>query len=121
MFPPFYTLCEASSAVKAVFGNNPRIFPHGIADQNTTKPYAVQQIITGFPENYLGDRPDTDNYDVQVDVYAKTVAEAANGAKVIRDAVEGAAHVTAWRGQFKDPDTSLYRYSFEVSFVTYRI
>ena len=120
MFPPFFALCEASSQVKAIFGNSPRIYPHGIADQNTPKPYAVFQIITGSPENYLGERPDIDAFDVQVDTYATTVQVAANGAKAIRDAVEGSAYVTAWRGQFKDPDTSLLRYSFEVSFLTPR-
>jgi hypothetical protein len=57
---------------------------------------------------------------VQVDVYAETVASAASGAQAIRDAIEQVAYISAWRGQFKDPDTDLYRYSFDVDFLTPR-
>lgn len=126
MFPPFFETVKDVAAVKAIFGNSPRIFPHGIADQTTQPPYAVFQIITGTPENYLGDRPDIDGYTVQVDVYAAKQGAttgptiAANGAKAIRDAIEGVAYVTAWRGQFKDPDTNLFRYSFDCDWLTPR-
>lgn len=120
MYPPFFVLCEQSAAVKSLFGASPRIYPHGQADQNTQKPYCVFQIIGGSPENYLGDLPDMDAFSVQVDVYATTVAAAANGAKAIRDAVEPSAYVVGWRGQFKDPDTNLLRYSFDVDFLTPR-
>jgi hypothetical protein len=83
-------------------------------------PYAVQQIITGNPENYLAGLPDVDGYTVQVDVYAATVASATDGAKALRDALEPVAYVARWGGQFKDPDTSLFRYSFDVEFLTPR-
>lgn len=120
MFPPFFDTVKGSTAVKAAFGNSPRIFPHGMADQNTVAPYCTFQIITGSPENFLHDRPDVDAFTLQVDVYAKTAQAASDGAKAIRDAVEGVAYITAWRGQFKDPDTTLFRYSFDVDWLTPR-
>jgi hypothetical protein len=120
MFPPFFDTVKNVAAVKAAFGNSPRIFPHGMADQNTLKPYCVFQVITGNPENYLGQLPDMDSFGVQVDVYAASPQAAADGAKAIRDAVEPVAYVDAWRGQFKDPDTTLFRFSFDVSFNTPR-
>lgn len=120
MYPPFFETLKNLAPVKSIFGTSPRIFPHGIADQNTLKPYAVFQIITGFPANYLGDLPDNDSYTVQVDVYALTAEAAANGAQAIRNGIEPVAYVTAWRGQFKDIDTNLFRYSFDVDFNTPR-
>lgn len=120
MFPPLYATVSVSSEVKAIFGNSPRIQPHGIADQNTQKPYAVWQIVTGQPENYLGQLPDIDSFLTQIDVYATTVQGAADGAKAIRDALEPVAYVVAWRGQFKDPDTNLFRYSFDCDWLTPR-
>lgn len=121
MFPPFFDTVKNVAAVKAIFGNSPRIFPHGVADQNTAKPYAVFQIITGSPENFLWPRPDMDSWGLQIDVYATTPQVAANGAEALRDAVEPVAYVTAWRGQFKDPDTTLFRYSMDIDWFTPRI
>lgn len=121
MYPPFFDTVKDVAAVKSIFGNSPRIYPHGMADQNTAKPYCVFQIITGTPENFLWARPDMDSYTLQVDVYAKTPEQAADGAEAIRDAVETVSYITAWRGQFKDPDTTLFRYSFDIDWLTPRI
>jgi hypothetical protein len=123
MFPPLYETLKADAGVKAIFGNSPRIYPHGMAPAKESPeyatPYAVQQIITGQPEWYLADRPDVDAFTTQVDVYADTVSAAAAGAQAIRDALEPVAYIT-WRGQFQDPDTELYRYSLDVDFLTPR-
>lgn len=124
MFPPLYDTVKGVAAVKAIFGTSPRIYPHGMAPAASSTgfatPYAVQQIITGEPENYLGDLPDADGFTVQVDVYAATVAAASDGAKALRDALEPVAYIIRWGGQFKDPDTALFRYSFDVEFITPR-
>ena len=84
MFPPFFESVENVAGVKAIFGNSPRVYPHGIADQNTRAPYCVFQMITGNPENYLNQLPDMDGYTVQVDVYAESPSEAADGVFGIR-------------------------------------
>lgn len=120
MFPPVFDTLKNVPAVKAVLGSSIRVFPHGMAPENVLKPYAVFQIVTGDPENYLADLPDVDNFTTQIDVYAETVASAANAARAIRDAIEPVAYVAAWRGQFKDPDTNLFRYSFDVDWITPR-
>ncbi len=120
MYPPFFETVKGLAPVKAVFGNSPRIYPHGEADQNTGKPYAVFQMINGQPENFLWHRPDADSFSMQVDVYAKTAQEAANGAQALRDGVEDYAYVVGWRGQFKDPDTNLFRFSFDIDWIVQR-
>jgi len=120
MYAPFFETVRDIAAVKIIFGNSPRIAPHGVADQNTETPYAVFQMVNGAPENFLKARPDADSYTLQIDVYAKTPQRAADGAQAIRDAIEPHAYVVAWRGQFKDPDTSLFRYSFDIDWIVQR-
>jgi hypothetical protein len=124
MFPPLFDTVKANAGVQAMFGHSPRIYPHGMApDKASTQygvPYAVFQIISGTPENYIGNLPDADEFTTQIDVYAETVADAANGARALRDAIEPVAHVVGWRGQFKDVDTQLFRYSFAVDWQTDR-
>jgi hypothetical protein len=124
MFPPVFDTVKANSGVRSVFGNSPRIYPHGMAPDKASPqygvPYAVFQVIAGVPENYLGDLPDGDEYTTQIDIYAATVADAARGAQALRDAIEPVAYVVGWRGQFKDVDTQLFRYSFDVDWMTSR-
>lgn len=121
MNPPFFTTVNVT-AVRAVFleGSELRVYPFGDSPQNGNKPYAVWQTISGSPENYLGGLPDMDNWVVQVDVYAEEVSDANDGAEVLRDALEPVAYITAWRGTSREPETRLYRYSFDVEFQTPR-
>jgi hypothetical protein len=121
---PIYELAKASAAVQALLGANPRFTPFGAAPQKGEPlygvPYAVYQTIYGSPENYLSQRPDMDNWGVQVDAYARTAPEANAVAVALREALEGVAHVTAYNGDAKDAATGLFRYSFTVEFWTPR-
>lgn len=122
MYPPLFDTIKNVAAVKAVLGSSPRVYPHGMAPPpaNVIRPYAVFQIVNGLPENYLGTRPDIDSFTTQVDVYADTVASATAAAQALRDALEPVAYVVRWGGQFKDPDTNLFTYSFDVDWLTPR-
>jgi len=122
---PLFALAVATPAVLAVLGANPtRLYPFGDSPQKGEplygRPYAVWQTVYGSPENYLNQRPDVDNWGVQVDVYADTVANA----RSIRDALlvawEDDGHVTAWNGDGRETNTKLYRISFTVEFWTPR-
>lgn len=125
MIPPIFPPVAASTAVQALIGTgaagNPvRFFPFGRAPQNPTKPYAVWQNISGQPENYLEDLPDTDTFTLQIDVYADTAATAEQVAIAIRNAIEPVAYVTRWGGQSRDPDTQNYRETFDTEWIVYR-
>lgn len=121
MFPPVFQTCAASAAVTALIGTTPvRLYPFGEAPQGVIYPYAVWQLVSGSPENYLGDRPDADSFTVQIDVYADTATSARNVAKALRDAIEPVAYVTSWRGESRDPDTKKYRFSFDVAWIVQR-
>jgi hypothetical protein len=97
-----------------------RLYPFGRAPQDETRPYATWQTISGLPENHLGDRPDTDSYTLQLDVWATTETGARDAANAIRDAVEPVAHITSWRGEQWDDTTELRRYSFDVEWIVFR-
>ena len=114
MYPPIFQEVAGHAPATALIGTNPvRFYPFGEAPQDTPRPYAVWQIVTGFPENYLGQVPDVDSYTVQIDVYAATATSARNVAKAIRDAIEPVSHIMAWRGESRDPNTKDYRLSFD--------
>lgn len=125
MRPPIFELVNVT-AVQALLrsGGGPlRFYAFGEAPQDVRAPYAVWQLIFGSPENYLGGRPDIDNFTVQVDVYGKDAESTRNVQTALRDALELSAHITSWRPEAIDsPDlnTRLYRAGFDVDFWTER-
>lgn len=127
MYPPIFPVVAASSAVKALIGNNPvRFYQFGMNDtQPAVYPYAVWQRVGGSPENYVDQIPDIDSFNVQVDVYVSP-SEIKGGEKcrqiaaALRDAIEPAAHITAWLGESRDPDTKAFRFTFLTDWWTNR-
>lgn len=121
MNPPIFQVCKASSAVTALIGSAPcRLFLHGHAPEGVAKPYAVWQIISGRPENYLGTLPDADAVSIQVDVYADTASSAIAVLKAIRDAIEPVSYVTRWGATTRDPETLNYRATFGADWIVSR-
>ena len=125
MYPPIFAAVDVAP-VRALLktGNGPlRFYLFGEAPQGVAYPYAVWRIITGTPENYLGDRTDADSTITQVDVYASpsqgpTVARGV--AEAIRSAVESVAHVTSLRGESRDPETQSWTSGFDVTWIVDR-
>lgn len=121
IYPPIFKIVAADAQVRALLGDNPvRVYMFGRAPQGVTYPYAVWQIASGSPENYITNTPDIDMFGIQIDVYAKDVDEARNCAVVLRDAIEPYAHVVSWRGETRDAETQSYRSSFDVDWWTER-
>lgn len=117
---PIYDVLIANSAVKALLGNPPRIYGFGRAPNDVVKPYVVWQVITGSPENNLSDRPEYDNYNIQVDVYGDTELSVENVALALRNAIEEVTHITGWYGESRDRDTDMYRFTFAVDWFVNR-
>ncbi|MFV3416289.1 DUF3168 domain-containing protein [Pseudomonas sp. NY15436] len=114
MFPPIYEVCAANSEVKAALGTPVRLYPFGEAPHGVALPYAVWQTLGGSPENYLKQRPDIDQFSLQVDVYATSATAARNVARALRNAIEPVAYITRWNGEDRDQETKNYRVSFDV-------
>lgn len=121
-YPPVFAIASASTAVQARLGPVPgcRIYMFGMAPQNVAKPYAVWQVVGGSPENYLDRVPNTDRFTIQLDVYGASANDSRLSAEALRDAIEPHAYVSTWRGEDIEPETKLYRSSFDVSWFVKR-
>lgn len=119
MTPEIFQLVVNDVGCQTIFGVNPtRFYSFGQAQKGVAKPYAVWQTIGGEPENTLSCLPTSDRYSIQIDVYATTAKDARDGARALRDAfeVEQFCSIQGWRGEEKEFDTGLFRYSFDVDF-----
>jgi len=125
IYPPVFEVCASYQPLTALLGNAPvRLYLFGVAErlpQPPQRPYAVWQQVGGAPENYVGDRPDSDEWAIQFDVYAETVTEAREVAAAVRDAIEGVAYVETWVDDSIDPPTQLKRFTFTTSWQTSRL
>jgi uncharacterized protein DUF3168 len=122
-YAPIYVLAAASSTVVGMLktGAGPlRFYLFGEADQATARPYAVWQTVGGSPENYINQRPDSDDWSTQVDVYTLTASSARTIAFALIEAFEGSAYVTSYNGEYKEFETKLFRFSFTVDWITHR-
>lgn len=122
MTPPIVQACSQSAAVTALLGQGTdmRLYSFGEAPNGVTKPYAVWQLVSGEPENYLAGRPDADGFTLQVDVYGATGQVVRQVRDAIRDAIELQAYVTRWGGEGRDPTTKNFRTSFDVDWIVRR-
>lgn len=116
MTPPIKQVCAQDAAVTALLGTGAdlRLYSFGEAPDGVGKPYAVWQLVSGEPENYLSGRPDADGFTLQVDVYGATGTSVRQVRDAIRDAIELQAYVTRWGVEGRDPVTKNYRTSFDV-------
>lgn len=113
MNPPVFATVKNNAAVQAAFGASPvRVYPFGQAPDKPVDPYCVWRISAGTPENFINQRPDIDAYTVQFDVYGLTAASVEAGARALRDALEGACHITSWLGTDREASTGRYSYRF---------
>lgn len=124
-FPPIFETVNVApvQALLKTGSGELRFYLFGRAPQNVAKPYAVWRQAYGAPENFIDQRPDTDSFGVQVDVYSgpkqgPSVARAV--AMALRDAIEPKAYITAWRGESQDPDTNNFVFSFDCDWLTPR-
>lgn len=118
MVAPIFKVCAANASVVALLGSSPtRLYPHGEAPEGVAKPYAVWQVISGSPINYLNGQPDTDRYGLQVDVYADKAADAALVVAAIRKAIGSRAYVTGFGVDSRDTETKNYRKGFDVAWL----
>ena len=91
MYPPIFQLISATPMRRKPSWHIPAdtLLPIRRGPRKSvTLPYAVWQTVGGYPENYLAEVPDVDQFMVQVDVYAATATSARSTAEAIRDAIE---------------------------------
>jgi hypothetical protein len=117
MFPQVFQTLKASAAVKAIVGQNPpRIYRHGSAPQDTTRPYLTWFIVSGVPENTLSELPAVDRSQVQVDCWHQTDAGIEALAIAVRDAIEPSAHMVGAPVDLKEFETGLFHIALTFDF-----
>ena len=125
-YPPVFQIAAADPGVQAVLGTSPvRFWPFAIAPQKGQPgyaiPYAVHQLIYGNPDNSLSCIPKEDNAGIQIDVYAANATSARSAAAALQSAFESNfIPVTAYNGEFWEPNTGLYRVSLTIETWTER-
>jgi len=116
-YPPVFSLVSNDSASSALLesGGICRCFLFGEAPKQVATPYVVWSMVTGTPENLLDTTPKEDSQLVQLDCWAKTAAEAREVAGAVRSALEVDGYVQSYRGEEIDPESNLFRISFDWS------
>lgn len=110
MLPPIFQTLKASQAVKDIVGTNPpRVYRHGSAAQDASRPYVAWLVVTDDPHNNLSDLPPGDRVSIQVDCYHQTDAGIVLLAQAVRDAIEPHAHMTGMPVNLREPETLLHR------------
>ena len=115
MFAPIYETLAMDPVVVALLGDPLRVFSFGETEGPADQPYVVHQEVSGQPENFLGDIADLDNHSIQIDVYSPDRTLSKQVAKAVRDALEKVAYTVSGAATSREPDTRLFRVSFDVS------
>ena len=114
MFPPIYKTLNADVAVKAIFGDNLRIY-EDIAPIGTSTPYAVWQEVGGNAKNSLDCPAKTDHIMYQVMVYDTNQKRAYEGRETIRKALENHSYILNPRISGYETDTKLFSRGFDAN------
>jgi hypothetical protein len=122
LLPAVYPILRDDAGVAALISG--RVYRHGSAPQNVVAPYVTWSLVTGTPENTLGDLPRVDRHEIQVDCWSENTGSGSRGietlAQAVRDALEPVAHCTAINLDERDVDTQRYRISLQFTFWTDR-
>lgn len=118
MLPLVYPLLTNDSTVAGLVDG--RVYRHGDAPQNVTRPYVTWFVVTGTPENTLDEVPRIDDYRVQVDCWSDGDAEVEELSEAVRNAIEPSAYMTQVHADDRDPETKRYRMGMTFTFWTDR-
>lgn len=114
IYLPIFKTLNADAAVKAIFGDNLRIY-EGIAPLGTATPYAVWQEVGGNAENSLDCPAKTDHIMYQVIVYDTNRKVAYEGRDAIRKALENQSYILNTRINNYEQETKLFSRGFDAN------
>lgn len=115
MLAPVYTALRQNATVLSTVGN--RIYRHGSAPQNVTKPYITWFVVMGMPEVQLSGAPSNDFDTIQIDCWSDQDAQVETLAYAVRKALDDAKIVNRIVQNNREDDTRLYRIGVEADFI----
>lgn len=116
MLPPIFQLLQTSDLLTLLGSKPTRIYRHGRAPQDTSKPYVTWQVIAGVPTNTLSETPSHDRYSIQIDCFDPSDAGVEQLARAVRDAIEPEAHITGVPLNERETATKLFRISLQFDY-----
>ncbi|NIE95185.1 DUF3168 domain-containing protein [Acinetobacter sp. Tr-809] len=119
IYLPIYKTLNADATVKAIFGDNLRIY-EDIAPLNSLVPYAVWQELPSTAENSIDCPAKTDHIMYQVIVYDTNQKRAYEGRDAIRRALETQSYILNPRISNYEPDTKLFSRGFDANWFLVR-
>lgn len=111
---PIYKLLAGSSEVRAVLGENPRIY-EDVAPVGTDPPYAVFQAIGGSAINHLDAPANFDEVMYQVIVYAPDEKDAYAAKDAVLKVLEQSSYILNPMINSFETNTKLYGRGFDAN------
>jgi hypothetical protein len=111
MLPPVASILRASAPVLAIVSD--RIFRHGDAPQNVTKPYITWSVSSDSPYNQLSDVASMDMVSIDVSCWHPTDSGAEDLAVLVSDAIERHAYMGSITVDEREPETKLYNITMQ--------
>jgi hypothetical protein len=113
MNPPIFTWLSADSEVNSLLYRDGllRVWEDEIpqeAQPQDAYPAVRWFLVSGQPENYIGQKPGIDSGRFQVDVFAKTQADRDAIYNAVQNVLEDHGHEVNFNGAGQDPDTRQY-------------
>jgi hypothetical protein len=113
MLPDVFALLNVP-AIRAVVGNPPRIYRHGVAAvQSPLAPYITWALVSGTPENHLSGTPPVDRMSVQVDWWTENTGSGSEQVNtlgvLIRNQIETKHDIESFDADLRDTETMRYR------------
>lgn len=109
--PSVQQALTGSSALVAIVGTR---ITQSIAPEDQTRPYVVWWIASAAPENNLSDRPEEDDQRMQVDCWSPNQPQCRQMMQAASDACEAIGHIVFGPWSDYEPETKLFRWSFDL-------
>lgn len=118
MLPLVYSALRANATVLSLVEN--RIYRHGSAPENVTRPYITWYVVTSMPELQISGNPCSDMDTVTIDCWSENDTEIENLAYAVRQALDDAKIANRIIQNSRENETRLYRIGIEADFILAR-
>lgn len=116
--PNVYQALRANSTVVSTVGT--RIYRHGSAPQDVTKPYITWFLVSGNPVDNVSTSPCVDKDVIQIDCWSESDTVIETLAYAVRSALDSALISNRMMMNSRETDTKLYRIALEADFIRSR-
>lgn len=113
-----YQVLRSNATVVSTVGT--RIYRHGAAPQDVTKPYITWFMVSGTPQDVINAAPCHDKDTIQIDCWSETDAGVETLAYAVRAALDSQLISNRIIIDSRETDTKLYRMTLEADFIASR-